>query len=265
MTSSTDSEVDAIKARHGEVSPWRRARLFSRSVVYWIWQILATLVMGAPVLIGSLFSVKVGYFFALTWIRLNVYGLRFICGVTWDVQGRENIPKTPCVVLCKHQSTWDTYFMPMLFIPATYVAKRSLAWIPVFGWSLVALRFILIDRASGRNAVRQMVDQARDRLARGRWLIIFPEGTRRPVGSEPRYRPGGAIVASELGVQAIPVALNAGEFWPRMGFIKWPGAITVRIGKPIEGAGRTATDVLAEAESWIETNTHEISVLSSAD
>ncbi len=258
MTSGEYPDYDAIKARHGEVPMLRRAWLMTRSIVFWIWQILATLLMGGPVLLCSLFSFKVSYFFALTWIRMNVYGLRFICGVKWHVQGREHIPEKPCVVLCKHQSTWDTYFMPILFVPSTYVAKRSLVWIPIFGWSLFALRFILIDRKSGRNAVRQMVTEARDRIGKGRWLIIFPEGTRRPVGSAPRYRPGGAIVASELGIKALPVALNAGEFWPRMGFIKWPGTITVRIGKPIDGQGRTATDILAEAEEWIETNTREI-------
>ncbi len=238
----------------------RLAWLIARSTVYWIWQIFATLLMGGPVLIGALISFRVGYYFADWWIRLNMYGLRFICGVGWDVQGKENIPDKACVVLSKHQSTWDTYFIPMLFNPATYVAKRSLVWIPIFGWSLVFLRFILIDRKSGRSAVRQMVDAAADRLANGRWLIIFPEGTRRPVGAPPKYRPGGAIVASELGVNALPIALNAGEFWPRMGFIKWPGTITVRIGPVISGAGRTVDEVLAESTAWIEKNTHEISI-----
>jgi 1-acyl-sn-glycerol-3-phosphate acyltransferase len=258
MSSDAYPVYDAIKARHGEVSSLRRAWLTLRSVVFWVWQILATFAMGMPVLLLSPFSFKLSYFFALSWIRLNVYGLRYICGIKWEVHGRENIPDKPCVVLCKHQSTWDTYFMPMLFIPAIYVAKRSLIWIPIFGWSLYVLRFILIDRTSGRNAVKQMVEQARDRIGKGRWLVIFPEGTRRPVGSEPRYRPGGAIVASQLGIQAIPVALNAGEFWPRMGFIKWPGTITVRIGKPIEGQGRTANQIMTEAESWIEANVQEM-------
>jgi len=190
MSSDAYPVYDAIKARHGEVSSLRRAWLTLRSVVFWVWQILATFAMGIPVLLLSPFSFKLSYFFALSWIRLN--------------------------------------------------------------------RFILIDRTSGRNAVKQMVEQARDRIGKGRWLVIFPEGTRRPVGSEPRYRPGGAIVASQLGIQAIPVALNAGEFWPRMGFIKWPGTITVRIGKPIEGQGRTANQIMTEAESWIEANVQEM-------
>jgi len=250
---SPESHVNAvIRARHGEAGTLRTAWYAARSVVFWIWQIVLTLVMGGPVLLISAFSYRLGYPVALAWLRLNFFGLRAICGVRWEVQGRENIPDAPCLVMSKHQSTWETYFLPHLFVPATYVAKRSLRWVPIFGWSLVALRFILIDRASGRSAVRQMIDQSRDRLSRGRWIIIFPEGTRRPVGAEPDYRAGGAIVAAALGTPVLPVAVNAGEFWPRMGFIKWPGTISVRIGSPIPSAGRKAGDVIADTEAWIE-------------
>lgn len=258
------SPQEVIRLRHGTVSFGRRAVLTLRSCLYWAWQVFATLLMGGPVLLGSLVSFDVGYYFARLWIRMNVHGLRIICGVRWDVQGAENIPDTPCVVFSKHQSTWETYFIPMLLVPATYVAKRSLAWIPIFGWALVALNMILIDRKSGRSAVRQMVEQARDRLARGRWIIIFPEGTRRPVGAAPNYRAGGAVVATELEAPVLPIALNAGEFWPRLGFIKWPGTITVRIGPTLSTAGRSVDDVLSEAEGWIEANTHDMSVLNDA-
>ena len=259
MKTVPKSSAEAIRARHGDVSGGRRAWLIVRSTVFWVWQTLTTLVMGAPVLIGCLVSDTVGYRFALFYLRLNFWGLRAICGVRWEVQGRENIPDQACVVLSKHQSTWDTYFVPSLFTSAVYVAKRSLIWIPIFGWSLWALRFILIDRSSGRNAVRQMVEAAHDRIGRGRFLIIFPEGTRRPIGATPKYRPGGAIVATEVGVPVLPIALNAGEFWPRMGFIKWPGTITVRIGEPIPAAGREASEVMAEAEAWIENHSRDIS------
>lgn len=261
MKTVPQATLDALRERHGDVSSATRAWLVVRSTVFWVWQIFATVLMGAPVLLGSLISYEVGYYFAHFWLKMNVFGLRFFCGVDWEVQGQEHIPDTPCIVLSKHQSTWDTYFIPILFTPATYVAKRSLIWIPIFGWSLYALRFILIDRKSGRSAVRQMVDAAKDRIARGRWLIIFPEGTRRPIGAAPNYRLGGAIVATEIGVPVIPVALNAGEFWPRMGFIKWPGTITVRIGELIPAEGRTTNDVMGDAEAWIERNTREISAV----
>jgi len=250
---SGSAHVEAvIRARHGEVGVVRRAWYTLRSVVFWIWQIVLTLVLGAPVMVVSLISWRAGYCVALVWLRLNFMGLRVICGVDWDVQGHENIPDTPCLVMSKHQSTWETYFLPHLFVPATYVAKRSLVWVPIFGWSLHLMRFILIDRKSGRSAVKQMIDQARDRLAHGRWVIIFPEGTRRPVGAEPDYRAGGAIVAASLGTPVLPVALNAGEFWPRLGFIKWPGTVSVRIGPPILSQGRKASEVIHDTEAWIE-------------
>jgi len=141
-----------------------------------------------------------------------------------------------------------------------YVAKRSLRWIPIFGWTLVLLRFILIDRTSGRSAIQQMTEQAANRLSLGRWVLIFPEGTRSAVGSEPNYRIGGAIVAEKTGADVLPIAMNAGEFWPRMGFIKWPGEITVTIGPVISSAGKNSAQILAETEQWIEGRMAEITV-----
>ena len=229
-----------------------------RSTLFWLWQILVTLLLGAPVLVAGLISFDLGWPLALVWIRANVHGLRVICGVRWEVDGRENIPDTPCVVMSKHQSTWETYFLAMLFSPAVYVAKRSLQWIPIFGWVLRVLGFILIDRKSGRSAVAQMVEQARDRLARRRWIIVFPEGTRQAVDAVPNYRIGGAIVAARTGASILPVAINSGEFWPRMGFAKYPGTITVSVLPPIPSSGREPSALIAETERRIEQRMTEI-------
>lgn len=246
---------------HDSQPRYNRVWLTVRSAVFWVWQIINTLVMGLPVMLTVPFSYDLGYRLCRLWLQGNVYGLRVICGVRWKVEGREHIPDKPCLALAKHQSTWETYFLPIELDRATYVAKRSLAWIPIFGWSLWLLRFILIDRSSGRSAVQQMVEQATDRVAKNRWVIIFPEGTRRPVGAEPSYRMGGAIVAEQTGIPVLPVAVNAGEFWPRMGFIKWPGEITVRFGPVIATEGRTAQDIMAETQEWIESNVKDITVL----
>lgn len=237
-----------------------RLWLIVRSALFWLLQIVNTLVMGAPVIIGGLISFRVGYFFAVCWNRINVWGLRVICGVSWKVDGKENIPSKPCVVMAKHQSTWETYFLPTLFYPGVYVAKRSLLFIPIFGWALYVLKFIMIDRKSGRSAMSQMCEQAADRLARRRWIIVFPEGTRRPVAAEPNYRIGGAMIAQNVPSDVLPVALNAGEFWPRMGFIKWPGVITVSIGPVITSEGKTANEILAQTQAWIEGRMQEITV-----
>ena len=234
--------------------------LLFRSGVFWVWQIVMTVFWGFPVVILGLFSFRVGYFLAIMWNRSNLYGLKYICGVDWKVDGMENIPDKPCVVMSKHQSTWDTYFLPTVFYPSVFVAKRSLLWIPIFGWSLYVLKFIMIDRKSGRSAMSQMCEQAADRLARKRWIVVFPEGTRRPVGAEPQYRVGGAMIAKKVPSNVVPVALNAGEFWPRMGFIKWPGTITVSIGPVISSEGKSAGQILAETEAWIEGRMAEITV-----
>lgn len=237
-----------------------RAWLVARSVIFWVWQILNTLIMGAPVIIIGLISFRYGYSLAVFWNSVNIWGLRWICGVSWQVDGKENIPDKPCVVMAKHQSTWETYFLPMLFNPGVYVAKRSLLLIPIFGWALYVLKFIMIDRSSGRSAMQQMCEQAKDRLARGRWVIVFPEGTRKAVGAEPNYRIGGAMIAQNVPADVLPVAVNAGEFWPRMGFIKWPGVITVSIGPVISHEGKTAAQILSETQEWIEHRMQEITV-----
>lgn len=231
-----------------------------RSVVFWLWQIVNTLIMALPVLLGGLISFRVGVAMASLWNGLNLWGLRVICGVSWKVEGRENIPDTPCVVMSKHQSTWDAYLLPMLFTPCAYVAKRSLLYIPIFGWALYVLKFIMIDRKSGRSAIQQMCEQAADRLSKRRWVLVFPEGTRRPVGAEPSYRIGGAKIAETVPADVLPIAVNAGEFWPRMGFIKWPGMVTVSIGPVISSQGKSASQILAETESWIEGRMSEITV-----
>ncbi|MEE9320788.1 MAG: lysophospholipid acyltransferase family protein [Granulosicoccus sp.] len=237
-----------------------RCWLFLRSLVFWVWQIVWTLTMGVPVVVLGMFSYNLGYRMGVIWNQGNVYGLRVICGVRWKLEGEENIPAKAGIMMSKHQSTWETYFFMLVFPRAAYVAKRSLALIPIFGWALIVLRFILIDRKSGGSAIAQMVEQARERNEHGIWVLIFPEGTRRPVGSEPAYRIGGAVVAERTGADITPVALNAGEFWPRMGFIKWPGEITVSIGPPIVNGGRKAEVLLAEAEAWIEGRMAEITV-----
>ena len=238
-----------------------RIWLTLRSAVFWVWQIIVTLILGGPVILLGLVSFRMGYAAAILWNKANIWGLRTICGVSWKVDGCEHIPDTPCVVMSKHQSTWETYFLPTLFYPGVYVAKKSLLWIPIFGWALYVLKFIMIDRKTGRSAIAQMCEQARDRLAKGRWVIVFPEGTRRPVGSEPNYRIGGAMIAHSVPTNVLPVAVNAGEFWPRMGFIKWPGEITVSIGPVIKSENKSAAQILSETQDWIEGRMQEITVV----
>ncbi len=191
---------------------------------------------------------------------MNLGGLKYICGLSWKTDGIGNIPKHACIVMSKHQSTWETFFLPSMFPQSVFVAKKSLVLIPLFGWCLAALKFILIDRKSGSSAINQMIKQSKSRVKENINVIIFPEGTRVPLGAEPNYRIGGAIVAEKIGADILPVALNSGEFWPRMGYIKWPGEITVSFGPVIKTDNKTSNEILAETQQWIENRMQEISV-----
>lgn len=208
--------------------------------------------MAFPVLGFSPFSYRLASGFAKVWARLNLLGLKVFCNLSWEVEGKENIPSHGCIVLSKHQSTWETYFLYSTLPNCAFVAKKSLLWIPIFGWAIAALRFIMIDRGSGRTAIVQMIEQAQDRLSRGISVVVFPEGTRMRPGADTNYRIGGAAIAEQTGADVLPVAVNSGEYWPRMGFIKWPGKISVRIGPVITTHGKNAASVLKETEAWIE-------------
>ncbi len=237
-----------------------RLLLVLRSTLFWLWSIANTLLMAIPVLGTRIFSFELSARLSVVWLKINLFGLRHFCGITWRVEGAENIPDYPCLVMAKHQSTWETYFIPTMLTRIVYVAKKSLAYIPIFGWAIAALKFILIDRSSGRSAISQMIEQSEQRFAEGISVIIFPEGTRVPVGAEPQYRIGGGMIAEKLGCDVLPVALNAGEFWPRHAYIKWPGEITVIFGPIIKTEGKVADQIMAETQDWIESRMAEITV-----
>jgi len=186
------------------------------------------------------------------WARFNVWWLTKTCHVNYEIIGRENIPAGNGIVLCKHQSTWETLILQQIFPLQVWLLKRELLWVPVFGWALALLEPIAIDRGSGRKAMQQLIDQGKRKLAQGRWVIIYPEGTRTAPGSKGRYAPGGAILAEHSGYPVVPIAHNAGEFWPRRKFIKRPGTIKLVIGPAIATQGRKAQDINAEVEAWIE-------------
>jgi 1-acyl-sn-glycerol-3-phosphate acyltransferase len=173
------------------------------------------------------------------WGQVLLGLLKGICRLGYTVEGVENLPATGChVALMKHSSSWETFAQAVILPPQAWVLKRELTWIPFVGWSIRRLRGIAIDRGAGGRAVRQLIDQGRQRLAEGLWVVVFPEGTRMPPGQTRRYGVGGAALASEAGTLVVPVAHNSGYFWPRRGWLKKAGTIRVVIGKPIDAAGR---------------------------
>lgn len=198
------------------------------------------------------FPFRIRYAVATRWARLNLWWLKQTCRLGYRVTGTEHIPGEAAIIFSKHQSAWETLALQEIFPPQVWVLKHELLWIPFFGWGLAMLGSIAIDRKSGRKAIEQLVTQGRDRLEDGRWVVVFPEGTRVMPGQKGRYRIGGAVLAEQSGHPVVPVAHNAGEFWPRRGFIKRPGEIQVLIGPVIATKDRAAPDILKDAENWIE-------------
>ncbi|MFE8070419.1 lysophospholipid acyltransferase family protein [Marinobacteraceae bacterium S3BR75-40.1] len=175
----------------------------------------------------------------------------FCCGIHWDVWGEENIPSDPCVLYAKHQSTWETFFLQTLFSPQSQVIKKELLSVPFFGWAFRLLGPIAIDRNDKRRATTQVVEKGSEKLQEGYWILIFPEGTRVDPGHQKRFTHGGARLAQAAGHPLLPIAHNAGEFWPNNHFVKFPGRIQLVIGAPIASDNRSVEALTAAGEEWI--------------
>ena len=190
--------------------------------------------------------------------RTTVDWLRITCDLTHEVTGRENIPDTNGIILCKHQSAWETFALQVVFPEQTWVLKRILMWIPLFGWGLALAGSIAIDRAKGTQALKQVIEKGTDRLKKGLWVVIFPEGTRALPGQSGKYNPGGAMLAARSGYPVVPVAHNARSYWPRGGWPIRPGVITIVVGPVIDPAGLKPGEINKQVAAWIEARMLEI-------
>ena len=226
---------------------WLRSSLFTLS------QILLTPLFCSAMLLALPLGHKPVYRLAKAWTRLVIALAHLICGIEHRILGREHIPGRPSIVLSKHQSAWETLFFLQLFPAQVWLLKRELLHIPFFGWGLAMLRPIAIDRGTKLSALKQLVKQGRDRLARGLWVVVFPEGTRTRPGETLPYAAGGAWLASQTGAPVLPVALNSGCYWGRNSFLKKPGTITVSIGPPIDPNGLRPEEINRKTHAWIET------------
>ncbi|AZY48248.1 lysophospholipid acyltransferase family protein [Bordetella avium] len=199
------------------------------------------------------------YKLTVGWPRLAIWGAKVFCGIRWRIKGGENLPDGPIVLLSKHQSAWETLFFPA-HMPrqVCFVYKKSLHWVPFFGWGLALLRMIPIDRAKGRDAFEQVVREGGKCLADGRWPLLFPEGTRVAPGQMGRFKMGGALLASRNGAAVVPVALNAGECWRRNAFVKRPGLVTVSFGPPIPSEGLSPDELNARVHAWIDAEMRQL-------
>jgi len=202
------------------------------------------------------------YRFIGLWNKVVIETLKYLCGIDFEIRGMENMQAVldqPVVVLSKHQSAYETIaYIALLPKQLCFVFKRELLWIPFFGWALALLKMIHINRASKETAALSVASQGRKRLSEGKWILMFPEGTRTPVGSHKPYRKGGARLASATGATVVPIAHNAGRFWPRNSFMKYPGTVIFSIGPAIASAGKSGDQLHQEVETWIEAEMRKI-------
>ncbi len=227
--------------------------LLARALLFYFGLALSTLIfVPLGILIYPLpFSLR--FNIMSQWAVFNLLWLKLCCKLDHVIEGQENIPVDgAAIIMCKHQSAWETLVLQSVFPPQVWVLKRELLWIPIYGWGLAAMEPIAIDRASASKALRQIVDQGCQRLAQGLWVVIFPEGTRTVAGARHKYQPGGGMLASKSACPVIPVAHNSGYFWPRNSLEKLPGTINLVIGPPIETKGKSAKQITRETEDWIE-------------
>ncbi len=221
---------------------------------------LLSLVWGAVITSFGWLPFHALYRFARGWAGSNLWLAKTLCGLEWTVEGSEHIPREGAhVSMWKHTSAWETMAQMVVMPPQAWVLKREILWIPLVGWATWCLKCIAIDRGAGHRAVNQVLDQGRERLAAGIWVLVFPEGTRVEPGRTRKYGMSGALLASQSGALIVPVAHNAGDFWPRRGLVKKPGRIRVVIGPPIASAGRDPRALNREVEAWIEGTMRAIS------
>jgi 1-acyl-sn-glycerol-3-phosphate acyltransferase len=237
----------------------RRFGWILRSALFFLWMAGTVVPWATFVVLMSIFVRGTPlYWVCIGWLRVTIWGARVICGVHHRVQGMENVPtaaqeRAAVLLAPKHQSTWETFALPTLMPhPLCYVFKRELLWIPFFGWAIGRLDMVHIDRSRRAEAWGRVAEQGQRFMDQGNWVIMFPEGTRTPRGSQGTYKHGATRLAVATGTPVVPIAVTSGRCWPRKSFLLRPGVIDISIGKPIPVQGREPDELMREIELWIE-------------
>jgi 1-acyl-sn-glycerol-3-phosphate acyltransferase len=228
--------------------------LFYPVFVFWAIIALPTLAMPRAALMRV----------AAWWARSNIFLMRVICNIKVEFRGVEKIPKGPLIVAAKHQSMWETISLLRFFDAPFFVLKRELTWIPLFGLFLIKSNMIAIDRGAGARALRAIMRRAEEEVQHGRQFLIFPEGTRRPVGATPHYKSGVSMIYADCGVPCLPVALNSGLFWPRRTFLRYPGTLVLEFLDPLP-PGLPRAEFMARIETVIEEATNRLVAVGQAE
>ncbi len=226
-----------------------------RSSLYFITMIASITLFGLAIAtIGLLLPLSARDRMAAAWGSTNLWLMKMICGLKYRIHGKENLPQHAAIIMCKHQSTWETISLKSIVRPQqSWILKQELMRLPVFGWALAAIPNIPIDRSAGRKAVKQIVERGMQLLEQDRTIIVFPEGTRTAPGEKRKYGIGGGMLAEKSGYPVIPIAHNAGVFWRRRGLKKYPGTIDVVVGEAFDPKGMKASEITSRVENWIET------------
>jgi 1-acyl-sn-glycerol-3-phosphate acyltransferase len=229
-----------------------------RSFIFTAFFFASSLLFGLLIACSVILPYRFRYALARGWAYTELWALRWLCGLTYSVEGLEHVPPGSHISYWRHSSAWETIAQAILFPPQAWVLKREIRWIPFVGWATMALKAIAIDRKAHGAAVNQVVAQGQARLAEGIWVLIFPEGTRVAVGERRRFGLSGALLATQSGAKIIPVAHNAGRYWGRRGLLKLPGCIRVVIGPAIDAAGRDPREVSEAARQWMDAKVAEL-------
>ncbi len=224
--------------------------LFVRASIFWLIFILFTVLLSLPLIILRIFGYKAAFLIAKIWSIIIIKSLKYICGVKYELQG--NLSFKNSLIFSKHQSTWETIFFLLVIPNPVFIVKKELMYIPFFGWCLYLLNNIPIDRASGKSAMRKMIVETKKSIEEGFSVILFPEGTRVKIGETTKIKQGGIILAKSLKIPIIPITHNAGEFWPKHSFIKYPGTIKVLFGEPINIEEKKDEEFKKRMENWMD-------------
>jgi len=234
-----------------------------RSALHFIWMAMTVIPWTLAVLLTSVVARRTTtWWVAVNWFRVVMWGTRVILGIRMQVQGMDNLPlgkASAAVLLCNHQSTLETLWLPTLMShPLAFVFKRELLKIPFFGWSMARLDMIHIDRESRTAAMKHVIEQGTRLLSQGTWVIMFPEGTRMPRGQSGTYQTAGTRLAVESGAPVVPIAVATARCWPKDGFVKPSGVVTVSVGPLMPSAGRDPKALMREVQAWIEAELRRI-------
>ncbi len=224
--------------------------LLLRSLLYFIGSIISLILISLCGLLFVFSSYPTRQKFLSQWAIFCIWWLKITLNITTNIIGRENLKKLPYIIISNHQSTWETLAFQTIFPVHTWVLKRELLWLPIFGWSLALLKPIIINRGDKLKAIKKVIKQGTDRLNKGISIVIFPEGTRQPFKHIGEYQNGGSAIAKKSGYEIVPVYHNAGNLWPKGGFIKKPGVITVVIGEVISDSSLTSSELTKKIRNW---------------